>query len=209
MVSGYDDRVIWQLDHIAVAAATLDEGAAWVEDRLGAPLVPGGRHAEMGTHNRLMSLGPGLYLEVIAIDPDAPPPGQRRWFGLDDFSGPPRLAVWMVRTSDIATALKIAPLGSGEPIDFARGDYRWRLAVPRDGRATPLDGCAPALIEWQGDRHPADDLPHSEVRLVGLRVTHPEPLIRHLSPVDGVEFAAGFPSLRAVFDTPLGERALG
>ena len=39
---------------------------AWVS-----PLESGGRHPHMGTHNRLLSLGPDLYLEVIAVDPDA------------------------------------------------------------------------------------------------------------------------------------------
>ena len=31
-------------------------------------MVPGGKHAFMGTHNCLLGLGPGFYLEVIAID---------------------------------------------------------------------------------------------------------------------------------------------
>jgi hypothetical protein len=37
----------------------------------------------MGTHNRLLKLGAGRFLEVIAIDPEAPAPGRRRWFDLD------------------------------------------------------------------------------------------------------------------------------
>ena len=32
------------LDHLVVAARTLDEGAAWVEARLGVPMGPGGKH---------------------------------------------------------------------------------------------------------------------------------------------------------------------
>ena len=30
----------------------------------------GGKHVAMGTHNSLLRLGDGVYLEVIAIDPD-------------------------------------------------------------------------------------------------------------------------------------------
>ena len=56
------------LDHLAVSAATLEEGAGWIGERLGVAVEGGGRHAEMGTHNRLLSLG-DLYLEVIAVDP--------------------------------------------------------------------------------------------------------------------------------------------
>ncbi|MFZ1661557.1 MAG: VOC family protein, partial [Paracoccaceae bacterium] len=40
-----------ELDHIAVSAATLDEGIAHVEATLGVPLAGGGQHAYMSTHN--------------------------------------------------------------------------------------------------------------------------------------------------------------
>ena len=56
------------LDHLMIAARTLDEGAAYVRERLGVEVLPGGRHETMGTHNRVLSLGGGVYLEVIAID---------------------------------------------------------------------------------------------------------------------------------------------
>ena len=70
------------IDHLVVAARTLSEGAAWLEERLGVSLSPGGEHPLFGTHNRLLSLGTG-YLEVIAVNPDAPAPTRPRWFGLD------------------------------------------------------------------------------------------------------------------------------
>ncbi len=54
-------------DHLAISAASLEQGALAVEAMLGVGLEPGGKHAFMGTHNRLLSLGPGEYLEVIAI----------------------------------------------------------------------------------------------------------------------------------------------
>ena len=74
------------IDHIAVSAATLEDGSEWVEMALGVPLTGGGKHPHMGTHNRLLSLG-DLYLEVIAVDPAAPKPGYPRWFDLDHFAG--------------------------------------------------------------------------------------------------------------------------
>ena len=66
------------LDHLVVAARDLETGAAWLEERLGARLSAGGRHADMGTHNRLLRLGERRYLELIAIDPAGPPPARPR-----------------------------------------------------------------------------------------------------------------------------------
>jgi catechol 2,3-dioxygenase-like lactoylglutathione lyase family enzyme len=70
-------------DHLVLAARDLDAGAAWLESLLGVKLAQGGKHARMGTHNRLLGLGDNFYLELIAIDPDAVAPGRPRWFGLD------------------------------------------------------------------------------------------------------------------------------
>ena len=125
------------LDHLAVSAGALAEGVAHVEDALGVRLSTGGQHPAMGTHNRLLRLG-DVYLEVIAIDPFATPPGRPRWFDLNNFTGPPRLTNWIARCADLDAALALAPPGSGTPMALARGDLAWRMAVPDDGRL-PLD----------------------------------------------------------------------
>ena len=75
-----------RLDHIVIAAADLDSGADYVNEKLGVDIPPGGRHEMMGTHNRVMSLGNDIYLEVIAINPDMDSPQCPRWFGLDDLT---------------------------------------------------------------------------------------------------------------------------
>lgn len=64
------------IDHLVVAAVDLAGGARWIEERLGVALDAGGRHEVFGTHNRVLSLGPERYLEVIAVDPEAPPPAR-------------------------------------------------------------------------------------------------------------------------------------
>ena len=69
-----------ELDHIAVAGACLEAAAAHVEEALGVALQSGGEHQRFGTHNRLLGLADGLYLEAIAIDPCAPDPDRPRWF---------------------------------------------------------------------------------------------------------------------------------
>ena len=199
------------LDHLAVSAETLEAGADWVEMALGVPLVGGGKHPHMGTHNRLLSLG-DLYLEVIAIDPAAPKPNYPRWFDLDHFQGPPRLTNWICRTDDLHAALAAAPAGTGTATDLQRGDYRWRFAVPASGRL-PFDDCHPALIQWQGDLHPAKSLRDHGIRLTGLRITHPEaPALRAAlkglaDPRVSIELGP-YHALRATFDTPHGPRSL-
>lgn len=66
-------------DHLVISAETLAGAAEPLAKLFGAEFAPGGQHPLMGTHNRLLSLGPGEYLELIAIDPEAPQPAQPRW----------------------------------------------------------------------------------------------------------------------------------
>lgn len=197
-------------DHLAVSCDRLADGVAHVEAALGVPLAPGGAHAAMGTHNRLLSLGPDEYLEVIAIDPDAPGPDQPRWFDLDNFHGTPRLTNSICRCDDLDAALAVAPDGAGEPWDFARGDLKWRMQVPRDGKL-PFDNCFPALIEWQGAGHPAPRLPDHGIRLVRLELVHPAAAALHraLGPLVADARLAiregATPALSALLETPGGQ----
>ena len=96
-----------ELDHIVVASARLDEGADWVEQRLGVRPQPGGRHVAMGTHNALLKLGVQTYLEVIAIDPEGTPPSRPRWFALDEPGMQARLAS-RTGAGHLGCALRIA-----------------------------------------------------------------------------------------------------
>src|SRR6056297_3496433 len=199
-----------ELDHLAVAGETLEEAAAHVEAALGLAMQPGGTHPKFGTHNRLMGLGEGLYLEAIAIDPDAPAPDRPRWFDLDRLSGPAHLRNWIVRADDLDAALGLHA-DAGAPLDLARGDLRWRMAVPGDG-VLPFDNRFPALIEWQAGGHPADRLADAGARLERLVVAHPEAaaLRAALPDLDGphVVFEPGAPALRAEITTPHGRRVL-
>lgn len=197
-----------RLDHLAIACTDLDDGAAWVEARLGVPMQAGGRHALMGTHNRLLSLG-DLYLEVIAIDPDAAPPDRARWFGLDRFTGPPRLTNWILACDDLEAECARGPAGIGAPLDLARGAYRWRMAVPQVG-ILPFDNTFPALIEWRGAAHPAQALTDRGVRLTHLTVTHPDApdmadaLAGRLDDPRVTIRRGTVPSITATFTTPNG-----
>ena len=172
-------------DHIVVAARTLDEGAAWCLRTLGVVAGPGGKHALMGTHNRIVSLAtprfPDCYLEIIAIDPEAPAPPRRRWFDLDSphllaaIAERPRLVHWVARAGALdaaLAALRAAGHDPGEPVAAERmtahGLLRWRITLRDDG-ARPAGGAVPLLIEWESD-HPCRSLPASGLALEAVRI---------------------------------------
>ncbi len=164
-------------DHLVVAAPDLDSGAAWLEAKFGARLAPGGRHAAMGTHNRLLRLGPALYLELIAVDPAAPKPGRSRWFGLDDpatrarIAERPRLVHWVARTNHLVATLAACPESLGDVLALSRDRLRWRITVTADGMPS-MDGLLPALIEWETEQHPASGLPETGCELMKLEGFH-------------------------------------
>lgn len=162
-----------EIDHLIVAADSLQAGAAWCAATLGAAPQPGGKHPLMGTHNLLLDLSsdayPRCYLEIIAIDPDAPAPGRARWFGLDARApGPPVLWHAVARSTMLDMhrwGLIQRQADPGLPLAMQRGDLRWQVLVRDDG--CPL-GALPSLIQWQG-AHPTERLPASGAQL--LRVT--------------------------------------
>ena len=199
------------LDHIAVAAATLEDGRAFVEAALGVRMQPGGKHARFGTHNMLLGLEDGLYLEIIAIDPDAPAPGRPRWFDLDRFDGQPRIDNWICRTDGLDKATDVFPK-AGRPLRMTRDDLVWHMAVPDTG-ILPFDDCFPALMDWGDTAHPATRLNPSGCRLRELVVSHPEAvqlgamMADHLDD-DRVVFETGSRQITAAFDTAAGPRVL-
>lgn len=199
------------LDHLAVGCTEIGQGVDWVQQQLGVTLQPGGQHLRYGTHNMLLGLADGIYLEVIAKDPDAAPFDGPTWFGLDDFTGPPRLGNWICGTDDLDAALAHAPATVGSPRALERGDLRWQITVPDDG-SMPYGGAYPTLIQWaEGTRHPAARLADSGCRLTAFVVTHPEaatiaPMIDMDDP--RVAFRTGPAGFSATFDTPHGQRTL-
>ena len=222
-----------QIDHLVVAARTLDEGVAWCEATLGVTPGPGGAHPLMGTHNRLISVGttafPQAYFEVIAIDPAKQPTraaGLHRWFDLDDAAlqaelaqHGPRLIHFVARVPDAAAALHAlaagpTPIDRGPLVeasrDTAAGRLDWKISVRDDGQRL-FYGALPTVIEG-GPVHPADTMPASGVTLIGMHATHPRPEMLHAAHaalgLAQVPVEAGPPNLVAVLQTPHGHVTL-
>lgn len=221
-----NDGTAARLDHLVIGADTLAQGVAWCEAELGITPGPGGRHALMSTHNRVFAIASDgdacAYAEVIAIDPEAPPPGRARWFGLDDpavraaLRRSPRLLHAVASPLDLeaaCAALRVIGQDAGEPTAARRmtphGELRWRITLRADGMPQ-LDGALPTLIEWQGV-HPAATMPPSGVRLLDLTLhcADPRPVEAAYAAL-GLSWAvrrqagAGRTRLEARFDTPRG-----
>ncbi|HEX7932837.1 MAG TPA: VOC family protein [Paraburkholderia sp.] len=182
-----------RLDHLVISARTLDEGTQYVADTLGVAPAGGGAHPLMRTHNRLLNLWGGAYLEVIALDPRAGPAHacaeaapRPRLFALDDpatharLEKGPYLSHWVVRVErpthlprwQAQYPQRIAPI-----VPMTRGDFTWGLSVPENG-AFPAwegagDGVLPSLIQWNTARHPSTVLPDTGIALKALKAAHP------------------------------------
>lgn len=174
----------------------------------------------MGTHNRVMSLGEGTYLELIAIDPDAPAPTRPRWFDLDNhwlrscLIDGPHLITWVARVPSLS-GLQFDVGTWGRPLSMERDSLRWLITVPDDGRL-PGAGLLPTLIEWQS-QPPVAAMPDYSIRLKSLTLRHPASawLSSRLSSIGAdrlvdVEEAYGeLQGIEARLTTPAGEVVLG
>ncbi|NYT85319.1 VOC family protein [Pollutimonas harenae] len=162
------------IDHIVITASSLAAGSEYIFRTLGVALESGGEHSRMGTHNLLLRLGKDVYIEVIAINPEAQQPDRPSWFGLtSDYNQPTGLAGWVARTNDITAASQAATLPLGPVETMTRGQLSWQITIPDDGRLV-MNGAAPALIQWDGTQHPASRMEDIGCTLISLEAFHPD-----------------------------------
>lgn len=211
-----------KLDHIVIAAGTLEQGAAWVQEQLGVIMPYGGEHPKMGTHNHLMQIGNGAYCEIIAVNPDAPAPKRPRWFSLDDpfirraIRREPLILTWVVNTPNITRLHQGAPFPLGTIEPMSRGNLRWLFTIPEDGQL-PAAGFFPTVIEWQTTPHPAYQMADLGCQLIRFEIYHPRAEwlkgqlaaieASHLVDVIAVEENA-LPYFALTFSTPNGQITL-
>ena len=169
-----------RLDHIVVAAASLQQGVDYLGEQLGVDIPKGGFHQTMGTHNHLMQLGDDIYLELIAIDPAAAAPAHPRWFALDQelqraaLRRQPRLITWVMNTPDIQGLAAAIDFDIGKPTALSRDDLHWEIALPDDGRLL-AGGLLPYCIQWHSSPHPAGGMADLGCRLESLAIHHNRP----------------------------------
>jgi len=227
-------RLKTQIDHLVVAARTLDEGVTWCQATLGITPQAGGAHEQFGTHNRLFKIATPryhmAYFEIIAINLAASAQkrnANKRWFDLDDpavqasIAQEPRLIHFVVNTTDIQLASnswKAQGLDTGPVVQAQRqtdkGLLQWQISVREDGQRL-MGGTLPTLIQWgkpddtEPTRlHPRNSLPRSGVSLQKIIVTHPaaDALEIAYEAVDlkGVAISEGKANIAAHLQTPKG-----
>lgn len=108
-----------QVDHILLGIDDLDRGVEQFEKLTGVRPVYGGKHPR-GTHNALVSLGDGTYLEILALQPNVTPP--KEYEDLKKLSALTPIG-WAVSSGDSAqlrTRLTSAGLAISEPSPGSR-----------------------------------------------------------------------------------------
>jgi len=169
-----------RIDHIVIAADSLAQGVDYVRDNFGVAIPRGGFHKTMGTHNHLMQLGDEVYLELIAIDPQAEAPRHPRWFGLDQalmresLKQLPRLITWVMNCANIQRLTSQACFDMGRPTALSRDNLRWEIALSDDGRLL-ADGLLPYCIQWHSAPHPSRGMAELGCKLESLTIHHNRP----------------------------------
>lgn len=168
------------LDHLTVIAPTLREGVEHVRECLDIDVPFGTRHLYMGTHNHRLQLGDGVYLEIVARDPDGVNPRRPRWFGLDDlkqvradWDDGRRLRGWVAATRDIEGLVRQRP-EFGEVVCLPFDSPEFAFAIPSDG-SLAAGGTLPSLIDHRNDPTNMSEIPDLNARLVSFTLEHPSP----------------------------------
>lgn len=163
----------FDVDHLLYAGPDLSTLKSDLSTRGGPDAAPGGRHANWGTHNALVGLGEGTYLELIAPEPGATGP----WGGLFSKLSGPSLQAWCVRcgsADEVAELLAAAGVrckrvpGGRKLADGS--ELTWELVFPTAHR---FGGVLPFFIDWKGSVHPSSTLAPA-AHLQQITLEHPD-----------------------------------
>lgn len=153
-----------RIDHVIYGVQDLEKAAAHLYVEAGLGSVPGGRHPDLGTENRIVPLAPA-YLELMAVADAAQPFAQvvaQRLGGGDGLLG------WCVAVDDIDAVgarlgLDVIP---GARIKPDGTELRWRYCGVAEAFAEPW---LPFFIRWErGSAHPSTEKVRHAVETAGI-----------------------------------------
>ena len=204
-------KLISRVDHLVYATTDLNRGVEEIEKILGVRAIAGGQHPGRGTRNALVALGPSAYLEILASDPQQPPPQEPRPFGIDGLKES-RLVAWFVKGRDLErlrseAVRKGVPLGEVKSGTRRRPDNVQLLWQFTDPSVRLAEGIVPLFIDWGDSPHPASTAAKGAA-LVSLRAEHPDVRgVREMLRSLRLDFAVArgqSPALIAVIEGPRG-----
>ena len=167
--------MLHQIDHIVLACKDLESYTTYVSNKLGAPIVGGGQHLDMGTHNKLIKIGEDCYLEIIAADPNNPNQ-YKAWMAVNQIENP-TITRYALSTDSIADDIKHLtpfygtemPIHQGSRLKKDGSTLSWTMSLPSN--SSVIDDC-PFLLDWSQQIHPMS--PHKEkCQLVQLKIYSP------------------------------------
>ncbi len=165
------------IDHIVYTVFDLDEAMTWFEQKLGVRPIFGGYHESFGTKNALINLNDGMYLELLAADPQNTEVTTPRWMGVD-LLRKNQITRWAIKSKDLQVTspiLKKYNAAMGKIQEGSRNltdgnRLKWQLTVPL---AAPEIEHVPFAIDWStSDKHPTEMLPPMNCHLVNFYGTH-------------------------------------
>lgn len=199
-----------ELDHLLWEELRLDEGERRFAERTGVIPAFGGDHPDTGTHNSLLSLGGGRYLEIISLDP-----AHLRAASLPEqavLAFKPKLYTFGVRTHDLALVERLAGAGGltvSRPHNVSRRVpdgtiLKWQTIVLEKHE---FGDFMPFFTRFDGMLHPSETAPQG-CNLLEFSVGHPQ--YQELSrlytalKLNVPVFESEYPLLLAVVATPKG-----
>jgi len=203
-----------ELDHILWGAPDLEAGERLFAVLSGVAPARGGVHAGFGTRNSLLSLGDGLYFEIIAPDPAQDIAGTRG--ARIAAQRGPGLTAFSVRCDDLPAmrrAAEAAGIAIRGPVAMGRtraDGVRLDWSILYFGDET-LGDAVPFAIDWGSSPHPSGSTPRG-LHLKSFTALHPDR--ERLSAVYAalgipVEVRrAASPGFTAVLGTPRGDLVL-
>jgi len=183
-----------RVDHLMLGIRDLEEGIRIFEQQTGVRPAVGGDHPGRGTRNALVSLGPRLYVEIIAPQMSANRDAADV-AGLVDLAALTPLG-WALAVQDVAGARQRL-VAAGFEVSPGRPGSRRKpdgstLEWTTFGLTRPQLPGVPFFIRWgDGVTHPSQDSP-AGCRLLALSVTTPAAgdLLKVLSTVGVVDVPA-------------------
>jgi hypothetical protein len=204
-------KLLSRVDHLVYATTDLNRGVDEIEKLLGVRATPGGQHPGRGTRNALIALGPAIYLEIIAPDPEQPAPKTPRSFGIDELKKS-RLVTWAANGHDLERlTIEAAQQGVsfGKVISGSRQRPDGVLLswLYTDPATVVADGVVPFFIDWGQSPHPAQTAAKG-ASLIDLRAEHPDAQrVEHIMRQLGLDLpvrSSSTVALVAVIDGPSG-----